>query len=56
MINLNNAVFITLGVPMLLYVMQSVQFALQQGRYGMALAMFAYGMANIGLIMDSKGI
>lgn len=40
---------------MMLYALQSVQFAVQQGRYGMALAMFAYALANIGLILDAKG-
>lgn len=53
---MNNAVFVTLGIPLVLYLGQAIQYLAQQGRYGMALTMAAYGIANIGLILDSKGI
>lgn len=45
-----------LGVPMLMYVGQAVFEYLKDGRYGMALAMGAYALANVGLILDSHGI
>lgn len=45
-----------LGVPLLMYVGQSVFVYLKAGRYGLALCMFAYACANVGLILDSYGI
>jgi hypothetical protein len=47
---------IWLGVPLLMYLGQSVFEYLQQGRYGMALCMGAYSLANVGLILDAHGI
>lgn len=52
----NNIVYFTIGLPGLMYLAQSIQYSIQQGRYGMAVAMAAYAVANVGLIMDSKGI
>jgi len=52
----NNIVYIFLGIPMLLYVAQAAQYALSQGKYGLALAFVAYALANVGFILDSKGI
>jgi hypothetical protein len=51
-----NAGLIFLGVPLLMYVLQGVTVYYQAGRYGMALAMFAYAAANVGLILDLYGI
>lgn len=51
-----NSTYIFIGIPTVLYLCQSVGVYLQQGRYGMALALFAYALANCGLILDSKGI
>ena len=45
-----------LGLPLLLYLCQAVFVYLQQGRYGMALALYSYAQANVGLILDSEGI
>jgi hypothetical protein len=56
MTNLNDAVYLTIGIPTVLYVLQSVQFCVQQHRYGMALTFLAYGIANCGLMLDAKGI
>jgi hypothetical protein len=47
---------IWLGVPLLMYLGQSVFEYLAQGRYGMALCMAAYALANVGLILDAHGI
>ena len=47
---------IFLGVPMLMYVLQGVVVYLAAGRYGMALSMTAYALANVGLILDLYGI
>lgn len=47
---------IWLGIPLLMYLGQSIFEYLQQGRYGMALCMAAYSLANIGLILDAHGI
>jgi hypothetical protein len=45
-----------LGVPMLMYLGQAVFEYLRQGRYGMALCLTAYSLANVGLILDAHGI
>jgi len=45
-----------MGLPMLCYLGQAIGVYWQQGRYGMALALFSYALANAGLILDSKGI
>jgi hypothetical protein len=47
---------IFLGVPMLMYVAQGVGVYWQEGRYGMALCVCAYALANVGLILDMYGI
>jgi hypothetical protein len=47
---------VLLGIPMLMYVLQGATDYLTQGRYGMALCMFAYALANVGLILDAHGI
>lgn len=47
---------IFLGIPLVMYVLQGATEYLTQGRYGMALCMFAYALANVGLIMDLYGI
>lgn len=41
-----------LGIPLLMYVLQGVFVYYRAGRYGMALAMLAYALANVGLILD----
>lgn len=45
-----------MGVPMLCYTLQGVAVYAAAGRYGMCLAMLAYATANIGLILDTRGI
>jgi hypothetical protein len=45
-----------MGIPMLMYSLQGWLVYYQGGRYGMALAMFGYSLANIGLILDANGI
>lgn len=45
-----------LGVPLVSYVLQGAVEYIGQGRYGMALCMFAYALANVGLILDLYGI
>lgn len=47
---------IFLGIPLCLYVAQGAIGYLSEGRHGMALAMFAYALANVGLILDQYGI
>lgn len=47
---------IFLGVPLLMYVLQGVVVYIAAGRYGMALCMFAYAAANVGLVLDLYGI
>lgn len=47
---------ILLGVPGLLYAAQACQYAAVHDRYGMALAFLAYGVANLGFILDQHGI
>jgi hypothetical protein len=42
-----------LGVPLLMYVMQGVFVYAAQGRWGMCIAMCAYALANVGLILDA---
>lgn len=45
-----------LGVPLMSYVVQGAVVYALQGRWGMALAMVSYAVANVGLILDSRGI
>lgn len=45
-----------LGIPLLAYVVQGLVVYLAEGRYGMALCMVAYALANVGLILDLYGI
>lgn len=49
-------VFVFVGIPMLCYAAQGCLVYLKAGRYGMAVAMFGYVAANVGIIMDAKGI
>lgn len=51
-----NPGLIFLGVPLLMYVLQGVLVYYAAGRYGMALCMFAYATANVGLVLDMYGI
>lgn len=51
-----NPGLIYLGVPLLMYVMQGCVVYIAEKRYGMALTMLAYAIANVGLIMDLYGI
>ena len=45
-----------MGVPLLMYLGQGWLVYWNGGRYGMCLAMVAYALANVGLILDSNGI
>lgn len=45
-----------MGVPLVMYLGQSVFVYLAAGRYGMALTLFAYAVANVGLILDAYGV
>jgi hypothetical protein len=45
-----------LGIPLLMYILQGAVVYCAAGRYGMALCMFAYALANVGLILDLYGI
>lgn len=47
---------IFLGVPLVCYVLQGAAVYALAGRYGMCLAMVSYAMANVGLILDAKGV
>jgi hypothetical protein len=47
---------IFLGIPMAMYVGQGIVVYAAQGRWGMCVAMCAYALANVGLIMDAKGL
>ena len=51
-----NATYLFMGVPLLMYLCQAFFVYWQQGRYGMALALFAYALANVGLILDQQGV
>lgn len=53
---MNREALVFLGVPLLMYVLQGVVVYIKAGRYGMALCMFAYALANVGLILDAHGI
>lgn len=52
--NLKPLIF--LGIPLLMYLAQSVFEYYKAGRYGMALCMAAYSLANVGLILDAYGV
>jgi hypothetical protein len=54
--NAKLATYAFLGLPLVCYLLQSVAVYWQQGRYGMALALFSYAQANVGLILDQQGI
>jgi hypothetical protein len=47
---------VCLGVPGIFYLGQAAFYGLQQGRIGMTIAFVCYAGANIGFIMDSKGV
>jgi hypothetical protein len=51
-----NRGLVFLGVPLLMYVLQGATVYYSAGRYGMTLAMLAYALANVGLILDLYGI
>jgi hypothetical protein len=51
-----NPGLVFLGVPLLMYVLQGAFVYYVAGRYGMALCMFAYALANVGLLLDLYGI
>lgn len=51
-----NSGLIFLGVPLVMYVLQGALVYLAAGRKGMALCMFAYALANVGLMLDQYGI
>lgn len=42
-----------LGIPLACYLAQGVFVYAAQGRWGMCLAMCAYALANVGLIVDA---
>jgi hypothetical protein len=43
-----------LGIPLLCYLAQGVFVYASSGRVGMCLAMLAYALANVGLIIDAS--
>lgn len=45
-----------MALPMLCYAMQGGFVYLARGRVGMAIAMFGYCAANVGIIMDLFGV
>lgn len=45
-----------LGIPLVAYVLQGAIVYYAAGRYGMALTMGAYALANVGLMLDLYGI
>ncbi len=49
-------VYLFVGIPMVCYAAQGFLVYLKAGRVGMALAMFGYVVANVGIILDAKGI
>lgn len=51
-----NQSLVFLGVPLVMYVLQAVVVYLAAGRYGMALCLAAYALANVGLILDAYGV
>lgn len=51
-----NQSLIYLGVPLLMYLAQAMLVYVAAGRYGMALCLGAYALANVGLILDAYGI
>lgn len=53
---MNYAPLLWLGIPLLCYAIQSVAVYFAAGRYGMALCMAAYALANVGLILDAYGV
>lgn len=48
--------FVFLGIPLACYVAQGVFVYAVQGRWGMCLAMLAYALANVGLILDARNV
>ncbi len=49
-------VYLFVGIPMVCYALQGCLVYLKAGRIGMAVAMFGYVLANVGIIMDAKNI
>ena len=51
-----NQSLVFLGVPLVMYLLQAFVVYYAAGRYGMALCLFAYSLANVGMILDAYGI
>lgn len=45
-----------MGLPAMCYLLQASLVYYEQGRYGMAFAVFSYAQANLGFMLDSRGI
>jgi hypothetical protein len=45
--------WVTLGIPLLLYMSQAIFGYYMQGRYGMAICFLGYSVANAGLLWDA---
>ena len=43
---------LTVGIPLVCYLLGSIVYFVHLGRYGMALTFFGYSVANVGLILD----
>lgn len=54
--NSDKIVYLTLGIPLLMYAAQGIHYMFSQGRYGMALVFVSYALANVGFILDSHKI
>lgn len=50
---MSTASLIFLGVPMVCYLAQGVIVYAPAGRWGMCLALCAYALANVGLLIDA---
>jgi hypothetical protein len=51
-----HAAMVTLMIPAGCYVVQAVNYYWGAGRIGMAIALAAYAVANVGLLLDFWGI
>lgn len=47
---------ICLGIPGVFYLGQAAWYGVAQGKIGMLIAFVAYAVANVGFILDSRGI
>jgi len=50
---MSTASMLFLGVPLLCYLAQALVVYAPAGRWGMCLALCAYALANVGLILDA---